>query len=56
MRHNFFLVPVKVNAIGSFYCSINAELRQKEKIATRWPAVTTAPSERSRRWMPYGWG
>ncbi|WP_232755585.1 DNA polymerase [Corynebacterium sp. HMSC062E11] len=22
----------------------------------RWPAAITAPSERSRRWVPYGWG
>ena len=34
MRHYLFLVPAKVNAIGSFYCGINAEPRQKGKIAT----------------------
>lgn len=34
MRHNLFLIPVKVNTIGGFYCGINAELRQKGKIAT----------------------
>ena len=34
MRNYLLLIPVKVNSIGSFYCGINAELRQKGKIAT----------------------